>query len=182
MLYRKIVIFIFIMIAGFSSCGKKESDLQKISPDSARSQYPPEFQHLIGLEFGPDSFPSGFEEQAGYVFGFMEGNEYVIDHVTKNQTDLLWLCKLTGRDDEGRPFLKILDLLILPRQQENEMILMGSCKVGGEEDPEIVAVVEFIDNMMVSEVHHAWRADRKSERFKPFPVDSVECLDESYFL
>ncbi len=182
MLGNKYVIFFLLLLTVLLACQKEKVETQETPLDSAKSHLPPEFQGLVGMEFGPDSFPAGFEEQTGYVFGFTEGKEYVIDHVTKNDTDLLWFCKLTGRDEEGRPFLQILDAVILPEQQENEMILMGSCDYAGATDPEIVAIVESVPDQVSSEIHHAWRADRKTERFKDVPPDSIECLDESFFL
>ncbi len=143
---------------------------------------PPEFTNMIGVEFGPDNFPEGFEEHTGYVMGFLEGDEYIIDHVSREDRQILWFCKLTGRDAEGRPNLKILDLLLLPPIQAEESLMMGTCKASDKFDPEIIAVVKFGVDEFKSEVRHAWRANRQTQKFLEIPRENVSCMDESYFL
>jgi len=161
---------------------KKERQIPIPQSDSLPSTLPGEYQHLIGLEFGPDSFPSEFIEHTGYVLGLMEENEYIIDHVSKKQTQLVWLCKLTRRDQEGRPYLKIVDILILPSIDSDEQLLMGTCNFQSQPDQEIIAIVKFIESEGKNEVHHAWRTNRNTQRFEEVPASMVSCVDESLYL
>ena len=161
---------------------KKERQIPIPQSDSLPSTLPGEYQQLLGLEFGPDSFPSEFIEHTGYVLGLMEENEYIIDHVSKGPTQLVWLCKLTGRDQQGSPNLKILDILILPVIAADEQLLMGTCNYQAQEDPEVIAIVKFIESEAINEIRRAWRANRSKQRFEEVPASLVSCVDESLYL
>jgi hypothetical protein len=151
-------------------------------PESSVTQLPADLQKLIGVEFGPDSMPPGYTEETGYVMGYLEGDEYIIDHVSRAKLQMLWFCKLTSRDTEGRPYLRILDILILPRIEKNEELLMGTCKFNDEMDPEIVAIVKFSESEIKSEVVLAWRASRNSRKFEIIPTANITCVNESFYL
>jgi hypothetical protein len=175
-------ILLMIILMLFLQCGKSEPEPEIPAIDSSAQKLPPQYQPLIGLEFGPDSFPTGFEEHTGYVMGFIEGDEYIIDHVSHNSTELVWFCKLTHRDGEGRPFLRILDILILPSLNPNEQLYLGTCSYNEIEDPEIVAIVKVIQNELEAEVIKAWRANRQTRIFEETSTDQVICVDESLYL
>jgi hypothetical protein len=182
--------FPLILIIGFLlflNCGKKTDQKtgqadQKAQPESSLTQLPEDLQKLIGVEFGPDSMPPGYTEETGYVMGYLEGDEYIIDHVSKANLQMLWFCKLTSRDTEGRPYLRILDILILPRIEQNEELLMGTCKFKEEMDPEIIAVAKFNETEVKSEVVQAWRANRNSKKFESIPTANITCVNESFYL
>ncbi|MEJ2048411.1 MAG: hypothetical protein P8Y60_00950 [Calditrichota bacterium] len=182
--------FPLIFIIGFLlfiNCGKKagqeSGQVDKTErPESSITQLPADLQKLIGVEFGPDSMPPGYTEETGYVMGYLEGDEYIIDHVSKANLQMLWFCKLTSRDTEGRPYLRILDILLLPRIEKNEELLMGTCKFNDEMDPEIVAIVKFSESEVKSEVVQAWRASRNSKKFESIPTASITCVNESFYL
>jgi hypothetical protein len=165
-------------------CSREQEKIPdtKVSADEQIISLPTEFQDLIKREFGPDSFPQGFEEQTGYVFGFLEGDEYVINHVSKNGTHLLWFCKLTHRDEIGRAFLRILDIVILPNLASEDQLLMGNCQYDGEPDPEIISIGRFSSDEAQVKIKYAWRANRISKVFEKIPIDLVACINETIFL
>ena len=165
------------------TCTKKQDGGENAATSDANSKtLPTEFQPLIGLEFGPDSFPSEFEEHTGYVLGFMEENEYIIDHVSRGTTQLVWFCKLTKRDKQGRPYLKILDIFVLPPMENDEQLLMGTCNFQTQSDPEIIAIAKFIKSEARNEIRLAWRANRSKQQFEEVSPSLVECYDESFYL
>lgn len=173
----------FIWLLLMTACTQKEKNQQPIpQTDTLKTTLAPEYQQLIGLEFAEDSFPSEFVEHTGYVLGLMEENEYIIDHVSKGETQLVWLCKLIRRDHEGKIYLKILDILILPILNEDEQLFMGTCSFQSQLDPEIIAIVKFIESEAINEIRHAWRTNRNKQRFEEVPVSLVSCLDESLYL
>jgi hypothetical protein len=177
------VIFSLLSLIIVMNCSqKKESQIPIPQSDSLQRTLPGEYQQLLGLEFGLDSFPSDFIEHTGYVLGAMEENEYIIDHVSKGPTQLLWLCRLTGRDQQGSPNLKILDILILPVFASDEQLLMGTCNYQSQPDPEIISLAKFIESEAKNEVRHAWRANRSTQRFEEIPASLVSCVDESLYL
>ncbi|UCF64766.1 MAG: hypothetical protein JSW33_02720 [bacterium] len=175
-------LFMIFFILSSLQCKKDQSQSEMTPGDSLLQKYPKEYQSLIGLEFGPDSFPSTFEEKTGSVMGFLEGDEYIIDHVSHKSDELIWFCKLTHRDEEGRPFLKILDILILPPLGQDEQIFLGTCRYRTVEDPEIIAIVKLIQNEVSAEVIRAWRANRQMKLFEEVSASDVMCVDESLFL
>ncbi|OGB61389.1 MAG: hypothetical protein A2Y94_07955 [Caldithrix sp. RBG_13_44_9] len=177
------IIFWLLPMIIVTTCTQKKEGRPPISQsDSLQTTLAPEYQQLLGLEFGPDSFPAEFIEHTGYVLGLMEENEYIIAHVSKSQNQLVWLCKLTSRDREGRPHLKILDILILPVIESNEQLLMGTCNYQSQPDPEIIAIVKFIESEAKNEVRHAWRTNRSKQRFEEVPASMISCVDESLYL
>jgi hypothetical protein len=175
-------LFLILTLILFFHCGKEDPKPEVPVIDSTAQRLPTQYQPLIGLEFGPDSFPAGFEEHTGYVMGFIEGDEYIIDHVSQGSTELVWFCKLTHRDEEGRPFLKILDALILPQFNPNEQLYLGACSYKDMEDPEIVAIIKTIQNELETEVVKAWRANRQTKIFEEISSEHVVCVDESIYL
>ena len=175
-------LFLILALILFLHCGREEPKPEISVMDSIALRLPTQYQPLIGLEFGPDSFPTGFQEHTGYVMGFIEGDEYIIDHVSQGTTELVWFCKLTHRDEEGRPFLKILDALILPQFNPNEQLYLGTCSYKDMEDPEIVAIIKTIQNELKTEVVKAWRANRQTKIFEEISSEHVVCVDESIYL
>jgi len=177
--------FYFFLILGLIlcfGCGKGEPEPGVSMTDSSAHRLPAQYQSIIGLEFGPDNFPTGFQEHTGYVMGFIEGDEYIIDHVSQESTELVWFCKLTHRDEEGRPFLRILDALILPQLNPNEQLYLGTCSYKDMEDPEIVAIIKQIQNELETKVIQAWRANRQTKIFEEISNEYVRCVDESIYL
>jgi hypothetical protein len=164
------------------SCDKSEEKPEFKRPDSTTKPDSQRYGFLIDLEFGPDNFPDNFREQTGYVLGFMEDEEYVINHVSEDKNQLLWFCKLTHRDESGRPYLKILDIAILPKFEANERLFMGNCKYNEIEDQEIVALVDSDPRDLSTQVIRAWRANRKSLKIEEIQVDDVTCVDDSFYL
>lgn len=182
MIFRIFTLFLCMMVL---TCAKKEKEAipeDQLIDTLHRTALPDEYKLLLSKEFGPDSFPNGFQEQTGVVIGFVEGDEFIIDHVTKEEKQLLWFCKLTHRDQEGRPFLKILDIIILPSIGAGEQLLLGNCKFEGILDQEMITVVKFFENHSQVEVRHAWRANRTTKHFEKVPIEKVTCSDQSYYL
>lgn len=176
-----VILSIFLLL--LTTCTKKQDGGESAATSDEMSKtLPTEFQQLIGLEFGPDSFPSEFEEHTGYVLGFMEENEYIIDHVSRGTTQFVWFCKLTKRDNQGRPYLKILDILVLPPMENDEQLLMGTCNFQTQSDPEIIAIAKFIESEARNEIRVAWRANRTKQRFEEISPSLIECYDESLYL
>lgn len=175
-------LFLTITLLLFFQCSKEDPKPEASMIDSSAQRLPAQYQSLIGLEFGPDSFPAGYQEHTGYVMGFIEGDEYIIDHVSQESTELVWFCKLTHRDEEGRPFLRILDALILPKFNPNEQLYLGTCSYKDMEDPEIVAFIKVIQNELETKVVKAWRANRQTKIFEEISTEHVICVDESFYL
>lgn len=171
------LILIFIII--LSCSGDQDKKPETVTNNKI---LPPEFKEILNLEFGPDNFPAGFQEYTGYVLGFIEEDEYVIDHVSKNGTQLLWFCKLIRRDIEGRPILRILDIVILPDYDENDQLLMGNCEFNGIEDPEIITIARFSAEKIEAEIRHAWRANRERKQFEKVPLEKITCVNKALYL
>ena len=163
-------------------CTEKEKPTDQMASDSSAQHVPQQYRQLIGSEFGPENFPEDYQEQSGYVFGFMDGDEYLINHVTDDKNQLLWFCQLTRRDESGRPYLKIIDIIVLPEFASDERLMMGSCIFEKQEDEEVVALVNSNPEDLSTRVIKAWRASRSEKKFLDVPVEKVTCVDESYYL
>ena len=163
-------------------CAKQEKPVDQIVADSSVQHVPQQYRSLLGTEFGPENFPEDFQEQSGYVFGFLVGDESLINHVTDDKNQFLWFCQLTRRDESGRPYLKILDIVVLPEFESDERLMMGSCLFEKQEDEEVVVLVNSSPEDLSTRVVKAWRASRSEKKFLESPVEKVTCVDESYYL
>ena len=164
------------------SCGKSDQEGEPSDLDSTPKEISHPYEFLLNLEFGPDNFPPDFQEQTGYVLGLMDDDEYVINHVSDDTNQLLWFCQLTHRDESGRPYLKILDIIILPNFGPNQRLFMGNCNYDQVEDQEIVALVDSDPEDLSTQVIKAWRANRESLKFEEIAVEKVTCVDDSFYL
>ena len=175
------VIFLIVSLLVLS-CGKSDQEEELSDLDSTPEEVSHPYGFLLNLDIGPDNFPNDFEEQTGYVLGLMDVDEYVINHVSDNKNQLLWFCKLTHRDETGRPYLKILDIIILPNFGPNQRLFMGNCNYDQVEDQEIVALVDSDPEDLSTQVIKAWRANRESLKFEEIAVEKVTCVDDSFYL
>ena len=144
---------------------------------------PDEPQSYIGLHF--DTLPAGLASPGGSV---LDGSDtyYMLSEVVRDSGEMLWLERNICHDESGYPYQEIRAVLFLPALQENERLIIGTCRlketVTSEvtnppmPDPAIVAVGRFEDIYKPPvALTYAWRANPQTESFETLPPESVTC-------
>lgn len=144
---------------------------------------PDEPQSYIGLHF--DALPAGLESPGGSALDG-SGTYYIVSEVVRDSGGALWLERNICHDETGHPYYELRAVLTLPALQENEKLIIGTCRIKDTAapeaenpvvpDPAIVAVGRFED---VYEppvtLSFAWRANPQTESFEVLSPESVTC-------
>ncbi len=96
---------------------------------------------LVGINYPP--LPEGVESISSWV----TGGSYTVRQVLVNKQKLLLLNRLSKRDQQGKGFYEVINVLALPPITETEEILAGtSCTVNGKEDRDFIMIMKSNDN------------------------------------
>jgi hypothetical protein len=69
----------------------------------------------------------------------------------------------------------ILDVLVIPYQYNDDILLSRYCALSGTADPGIIAVGTIKEDYVWKPVHMAWTVDFKNEKFEEIPSKDVMC-------
>ena len=131
------------------------------------------------VQFPP--YPAGVESVSGnLVQDTVGGTDYVIDWVHTPASPQLWFGRFIARDSLGHPSWRLVDTLTVPDYDSTRTLIIAQCTLNGHFDPELIALVVYQDAESLHVVLSAWRADRRSERFKPVPTTGIACANEGY--
>jgi hypothetical protein len=137
---------------------------------------------FIGLRYGGE-LPLGYEFIGGALISdpYRDEKQYGVTHASKGKVFMLWLERLTHRDEKGRPFWEIRDVLFLPRLAKGQMLFYTNCSVRGKPDAEVMAITDAPPRGRLSgRVRYAWRANRQTEKVEVLPVEGIKCEIEGY--
>lgn len=133
----------------------------------------------VGLEHRP--LPAGLKDLGGALIGPVAEPQYGLALIARGRTRMLWLSRLTRRDEAGRPTWEVRDVLFLPAVGRGEVLAYALCFSNGKPDPEIVAIAAYErDREFFTRIRRAWRADRREERFESVPAKGIKCEHEGY--
>ena len=128
----------------------------------------------IGLN--ESSMPPELLDEGGFVVGEILSTEYSVQIVQQGNIMMLWLERMICRDDEGKAYWEIRDVLLLPALRENEELILSNCTSNGEFSTEIVAVGEFIPGVdNPTKIVYGWRVDLYNESFEQLFPDRITC-------
>lgn len=146
----------------------------------------PDWRQYIGIVWPP--FPEGWDSSGGALtysncdFGSPcpEGEEsYVVSQWQRTdgtEESLLVFGKLVRRDEEGRAYHQVLDMLVSSEIGGSNWLWQG-CRVGDSAgtDNEIVALYGIVQDPSTP----AWRANHLTGRFEPVSTEGLTCVDEN---
>ncbi len=108
---------------------------------------------------------------------------YYVQQVLMDGQELLLLNRLI-RDSQGKPFLQVVNVLLLPPMAETEKIAGGSsCLVNGKPDSQLIFVVKSANYPpYFTKASKAWRVE--GEKFKEVKVQRLrfKCRNLAYGL
>jgi hypothetical protein len=132
-------------------------------------------ENFIGRRFSRLKKPEDMKFLLGSVI--RGPGEYSVHEVISGQTlHMFWLEKLVCRNNQGKDFYEIVDVITLPPLAKNEMVVASYCSVGGQMDPEIIGLGEYeCGNLQLSTINKAWRINRQEGKFEPLSTENISC-------
>ena len=136
---------------------------------------------LVGAVYPP--LPNGYVDKGGGLFPDEGTSAHAINYLEGPSGKLVVLKRKVKKAEHPEARWKILAAMRYPETDSSQALIVLDCKLGGEPDPEVMAVVDYEpDAQELTVVHRAWRADRSAGAFAPMPVAGVSCVNESYGL
>jgi hypothetical protein len=136
----------------------------------------------LGLQCKPHEFYDGYSALSGWTIGspYDEKPIYSIDYTCKNDIcDRFYLSRLLYNDDSGCAHHKTVSHIVIPQLREGETYALG-CSVNGKPDPEVVVYAKRTDKEFHTEITHAWRANRRLEKFEKISPKGIKCVNEGF--
>lgn len=103
---------------------------------------------------------------------------YLVQQVSGTEYEMWWFTRLDGPGGPGHEEL-VLDVLIEPPHGPELEIFPFNCRLDGEWDTEIVALVhrtEYGTRAWNTDVRAAWRLDISTEKIYPLPTAGIDCM------
>jgi len=161
------------------------STLTLTEPMISDKSVPDSLREYIGMEFPPlpDTFNNGFGQDLPPDTAY-SGHGFAINIVNEGTNNLLLFSKLKNRDQQGKAYWVVVDILILPELRSEERFLSDGCKAGQgiKVDHEILAIIAFDKEVQTSryvtnnKVLRAWRVNRSVEAIEEIPTNDLECF------
>jgi hypothetical protein len=127
-----------------------------------------------GVVYGA-TLPNGVRDLGG---GLLSDDDYGVTRFTKGRKDMLWLEKITGRDNKGVPMWQVKDVLTfekLPKNQEFLFSYSSPCTQNGRVNLDLIVMAELSPNKRFYKVIKAWKANLKREKFESVAVRGIKC-------
>ena len=127
-----------------------------------------------GVVYG-ETLPNGAKDLGG---GLLSDENYGISRFSKGKTLMLWLEKITSRNDEGVPAWEVRDVLSFDKLKKNQEFLFSyssPCTQNGEENLDMVVLTEFSRRRKTYKILKAWQIDFENEKFEKLPTEKIKC-------
>jgi hypothetical protein len=132
----------------------------------------------LGLRYAGNNLPRGHKWIGGALITDPYSNEkqYGVTEVSKGSVKMMWFDRLIHNDAAGTAHWEIKDVLFLPSMRKNQMLFYVNCSMANKPDPELVVITNpVVRGGYYGRVRHAWRANRKTEKFEQLPVTGIKC-------
>ena len=138
----------------------------------------PESENLVGKTVPP--YPPGMESTYGSCMSSRPDErkfcDYSVSEIHRVGEDPhAILLKRFIRYEGDIPVWTVVDQIDWPEQPENTDLFWGVCYRNGEFDPAILAIVEIIDEELVSALGWARKIDFESEKFVVISHEGITC-------
>lgn len=127
-----------------------------------------------GVVYGA-TLPNGVKDLGG---GLLSNDRYGVSRFKKSGADMLWLEKITERDEKGVPTWHVKDVLIFNALKKNQEFLMSyssSCTQNGRANVDLIVLAELSASKKSYKILKAWKANLKSEKFEKTPTKNIVC-------
>lgn len=127
-----------------------------------------------GVVYGA-TLPNGAKDLGG---GLLSNENYGVSRFSKGRQFMLWLEKITARDDKGVPSWEVKDVLTFDKLKKNQEFLFSyssACLQNGKEKLDLIVQAEFFAKTKTFKVIHAWRANIRKEKFEKISTKGIKC-------
>lgn len=140
-----------------------------------------ELVKFIGLHHGP-SLPPGLKQVAGGLISETnDAEEYAVSEVHKGKMRMLWFERLTHRDNSGKAYWEVKDVLAIPKLRRRQILVYTICFSSDNLDREVIAIADYQpDEEFLTHIRQAWRANRKIGKFETIPIEGIKCENVDY--
>ena len=136
---------------------------------------------IVGVIYPP--LPDGYVDEGGGLFSDEDTTAHAIGFIEGSSGTLVVLKRKVKTSEQPEARWEILAAMPYPETDSSQTVIVLFCKLDGELDPEVIAVVDYEPGVQeLTVVHRAWRADRSAGAFESMPVGGVTCINESYGL
>lgn len=127
-----------------------------------------------GVKYG-ETLSNGAKDLGG---GLLADENYGVSRFSKGKKFMLWLEKITGRDNQGVPSWEVKDILSfdgLKKNQEFMFSFSSSCLQNGRENLDMIVLTEFLPKNKTYKILKAWKANAKKEKFEKLSTKAIKC-------
>lgn len=127
-----------------------------------------------GVIYG-ETLPNGAKDLGG---GLLSNENYGVTRFSKGKKYMLWLEKITSRDNRGIPSWEVKDVLnfdALKKNQEFMFSLSSSCMQNGKANMDLIVMTELLPKTKTYNILKAWKANAKKERFEKVSTKGIKC-------
>lgn len=122
-----------------------------------------------------ETLPNGAKDLGG---GLLSNESYGVSRFSKGKRSMLWLEKITGRDEKGVPNWEVRDVLSIGKLKKNQEFLFSyssSCLQNGKEKLDLIVQTEFLPKTKTYKIIRAWQANTKKEKFQKISTKGIKC-------
>ncbi len=131
------------------------------------------FKHK-GAVYG-ETLQNGVKDLGG---GLTSDENYGVSRFSKGKKIMLWLEKITGRDQKGVPNWVVKDVLSFDDLKKSQSFMFSyssTCKRNGKENIDMIVMTELTAKTNTYKVLKAWRSNVKKERFEKISIKDIKC-------
>lgn len=163
----------FLLAPGFLSLAGLPSPAQELL-SIAQSTH-----SYIGTRYLSNTLPSGVQQRSGWLVGDIDASpNFWASHVREGSQDMLWFQIGLGYQGQQAIF-EVIDTAELPFMGPGEGLEIA-CECNGNPDPEIFAIVRYTDTEYLTQIRHAWRANRTSRQIEPISTEGIRCYNPGW--
>ena len=167
-------LFITLIIVAIIPTSYSQQQKRTAVPETARDK-----KAYLGMRYAGNKLPAGHKWMAGSLLSdpYKDEKQYGVTHVVRGRVNMMWFDLLTHNDAEGHPHWIIKDVLFLPPISKNQQLFHVDCSLNDKPDPELVVIVDNVVRAgYYTQVRHAWRANRRTEKIEPIPTKGIKCV------
>lgn len=127
-----------------------------------------------GVVFGA-TLPNGAKDLGG---GLLTDENYGVTRFSKGGKFMLWLEKLTSRDNDGIPNWEVRDVLTLNKLKKNQEFLFSyssDCLQNNKKNLDLIVLAELVPKTKTYKVIRAWKAHTAKEKFEKTSIKKIKC-------
>lgn len=127
-----------------------------------------------GVIYG-ETLPNGAKDLGG---GLLADENYGVTRFSKGKNFMLWLERITARDNSGVPNWEVKDVLTFDRLKKNQQFLLSyssECVRNGKPDLNLIVLAETIRKSKNYKIVRAWKVNTRRERFENASIRQIKC-------